>query len=88
MKLTYYVGDVPMHFWNRIKTSKTFYAASVVMLGSAGLALDGTIGWKVALVGGAIGAAQIFVRDMKAKAELAANAVNPDVHNVSVETKH
>lgn len=87
MSARYYIGAVEQTFLRRIVRTKTFYLASSVFLTSVAGALEGTVGWKVALIGGLTSAAMVVVRDAIAKAELAANATNQSVTNVVATDK-
>lgn len=87
MRMRYFIGEVEQTFIRRIVKTKTFYSATSILLGSVGVALEGTVGWKAAIVGGVISAALVVARDLKAKADLKAQAEDPNISAVTAVPK-
>lgn len=89
MSATYYIGAVEQTFARRLVKSPLFYASSVAFLTVLNDAAEQaiktgvyTIAWKE-VMGAAIGASVVtIIGDLLHKAQLAANAANPNVSTV------
>jgi hypothetical protein len=85
MNVGYLVNGARSGFINRVLGTKTFYAVQGIVFGAVIMAINGAVTWPVACATAAVGVLEILKRDAQAKAELAANASNPDLPNVEAK---